>query len=139
MLDFKQVKKQMTNVKVGHVDKLSLADPLALQNIASKFYKILPRITTKALVLFFFSLNILFYYGIKEQDIMSHAKYETIMPPVSTGEKRKRKLNSLYQQCKHMKPFRAENFETVQGTVTSNTKIGCKTSFNLCLVWSTKK
>ena len=55
MLDFKQVKRQMTNVKVGHVDKFNLADPLALQNIASKFYKILPRITTKALILFFLS------------------------------------------------------------------------------------
>ena len=88
MLDFKQVKKQMTNVKVGHVDKFNLADPLALQNIASKFYKILPRITTKALVLFF-SLNILFYYGIKEQEIMSHAKYETIMPPsIYRGKKK---------------------------------------------------
>ena len=90
MLDFKQVKKQMTNAQVGHVDKLSLADPLALQNIAFKFYKILSRITTKAQVLFF-SLNILFYYGIKEQEIMSHAKYETIMPPsVYRGKKKKK-------------------------------------------------
>ena len=63
MLDFKQVKKHMTNVKVGHVDKFNLADPLALQNIASKFYKILPRITTKALVLFFSSQHfVLLWY-----------------------------------------------------------------------------
>ena len=72
------------------MDKLSLVDPLALQNIAFKFYKILSRITTKALVLFF-SLNILFYYGIKEQEIMSHAKYETIMPPFIYRGKKKKK------------------------------------------------
>ena len=90
MLDFKQVKKQMTNVSVGHVDKLSLVNLLAFQNIASKFYKILPRITTKALILFF-SLNILFYYGIKEQEIMSNAKYETITPPSIYRGKKKNK------------------------------------------------
>ena len=57
MLDFKQVKKQMKNAYVGQVDKLSLAKPLALANIASKFYKILPKITSKALGLLF-SINI---------------------------------------------------------------------------------
>ena len=50
--------------------------------------------------------------------------------PLSTGEKRKIKPNSLYKQCKHMKPFWAENFEAIHKTVTSNTKISCKTSFN---------
>ena len=58
--------------------------------------------------------------------------------PLSTGEKRKIKPNSLYKQCKHI-PFWAENSVTVHRTVTSNKKISCKTSFNLCLVWSTKK
>ena len=59
--------------------------------------------------------------------------------PLSTGEKRKGKRNSLYKQCKQMKPFWAGNSETVHRTVTSNKKISCKTSFNMCLVWSTKQ
>ena len=42
--------------------------------------------------------------------------------PLSTGEKRKIKLKSLYKQCKHMKPFWAENSVTVHRTVTSNKK-----------------
>ena len=59
--------------------------------------------------------------------------------PLSAGEKRKRKPNSLYKQCKHMKPFWDENSVTIHRTVTSNKNISCKTSFNLCLAWSTKK
>ena len=59
--------------------------------------------------------------------------------PLSTGEKRKIKLNSLYKQYKHMKPFWTENSITVHRIVTSNKKISCKTSFNLWLAWSTKK
>ena len=58
---------------------------------------------------------------------------------LKTGEKRKRKPNSLYKQCKHMKPFWTENSITVHRIVTLNKKISCKTSFNLWLAWSTKK
>ena len=36
------------------------------------------------------------------------------------------------------KAILAENFDTVHRNVTSN-KISRNTSFNLCLVWSTKK